>query len=369
MMTRGRSHGPTAVGMGFAVLAYLIVTASLTGCERDPGTARAQQAVKSGMSIKFIGLCPEDPRWPGITGGAQRYADAVPTVRAEFATLPKAPAASVRGALTEVLKNKPAAVCLYVTARDAADPDTLEGVLETIQRSAALLITVGHQYPDQRVFGHVGVNLPETAERLGENLKQVARTRRSYLLCHEQGASVTATNCYLRFSSAAARQPGLELLEERNAYDSPRDTATVLQEMLSLFPHAGLVVTLNPMVWLEGGTELTQRLRRHNEGFRFATLSTAPPLWGQLGTPSAPGPAAALVGPLDGDLGYAAAEMAVEALMGQDKPTTLRWIEGEIVTAANLPDFARRYSAAANGLDISGYLPAGAFPAARVGDE
>lgn len=358
-MARHRIRTISATGLGLASLTYTIAIASLTGCERDPNHTRAKQLITRGVQIEFIGPGDKNSSWPGIVGGARRYAAAVPTVRVEATTVPAEPLAEVHKVLAEALRNKPEAVCLYISPADVANPIALQAKLSQIHNSAALIVTIGYPYPDERVFGHVSVNLPGTAEFLGNHLKQIARQHRSYILCHEQGANETATTCYRRFISAASRQPDLNLLLEQNTFNPPRDTAAVLDETFALFPHVGLVVTLNPTVWLESGADLIKRLRQRNKDFRFVTLSAAPQLWHRLGTPSQPGPAAALVGPIDGDLGYAATEMAVQVLMSQNKPPKLHWIDAEIVTAETLPDFARRYRAAANGLDVSEFLPAG----------
>jgi len=44
-------------------------------------------------------------------------------------------------------------------------------------------------------------------------------------------------------------------------------------------------------------------------------------------------------------------------LLGVERRRSLRRIPCEIVTAETLPDFARRYSEAAGGLDVAPFLP------------
>jgi hypothetical protein len=67
------------------------------------------------------------------------------------------------------------------------------------------------------------------------------------------------------------------------------------------------------------------------------------------------GEAAALVGPLDGEIGAAAVELAITGLMQVSDTPRLRTISCELVTAATLPDFAQRYAQAA-GLDPAALL-------------
>ncbi len=128
--------------------------------------------------------------------------------------------------------------------------------------------------------------------------------------------------------------------------------------LLERFPNAGLVVSLDPALWLTPQAGWERDLRQVSGDFRFATLSAAPSLWSRLGTPERPGEAAALVGPLDGEIGYAAVEMAAQLLLGASQIVRERAVPCELVTADNLADFARRYAAAANGLDVQPFLPA-----------
>lgn len=276
----------------------------------------------------------------------------VPTLRGEFETPRENTELSLRAAVRRVLEHRPRVVCLHVT-----DPELAAASFDLIAAEKVLLMTMGQRCQDAHVYGHVGVSLPEAADCLGENLARVAAGRRSYLLLHERGLSPEATECHRRFITGVQRHHGITVLQQENAAQSDRSPANLVEELLGRFPHAGLVVTLNPDVWLAARVGWDRRLRQLNQDFRFATLAAPPRLWRRLGTPAEPGDAAALVGPLDGEIGYAAVHMAVQALVSTGAPLTARTIECELVTAENLADFAERYAAAANGLDVSDYLP------------
>ena len=343
-------------GASAAISLYLLAGALVIGCDRTSRTNPGRSLLKEGAPIIVVSPHADDPRWPGIRGGVLRYAKAVPTIRVECVVPPQDTPDSLRATLTAVLKKQPAAVCLYVTESDAREPTALRANLDRIARAQAVLITIGWSFDDKRVYGHVGVNLPEAAELLGRELARIAAPRHAYLLIHRDGASPLSTNCYQRFTSAARSQAGLTLLQDENLADRSRSPAQVVEDLLGLYPSAGLLVTIEPDVWLTAPAGWVRKLRSLNRDFHFATLSAAPPLWGQLGTVATPGDAAALAGPLDGDLGYAAVELAVQALTSEREPMPVRWIPCELVTAENLPDFARRYSVAAGGLDVSRYL-------------
>jgi|GEM_PF-867316 len=353
MTVRRSGRSPSAVRSAPLSL-YLLGLALVIGCEPPPGDHPGSAKLKAGVPIIVVGSHPDDPHWPAIRGGALRYAQAVPTVRVECVTPPRDTPQALRDELVRVLQRQPVAVCLHVTAQDVAEPTALRANLDRIARAATLLITVGVQFNDPRIFAHVGANLPESAELLADNLPRLLTPRRTCVVVHRASAGPSTANLYNRFRSAVRRQPGVVILQEADVGGG--DQAAAIEELLTLYPHAALVVTLDPSVWLEPRPDWEYRLRRANPGFRFATLSAAPPLWGRLGTPAAPGSAAALVGPLDGELGYAAVELAVRAVSGSQSVSRECWIPCEVVTPTNLLDFARRYSAAAGGLDVSRYL-------------
>lgn len=302
--------------------------------------------------VVVIGPAEGHPRWPGICGGARRYLTAVPSLRAVVAAPSDATSDSLMATLRPLLDLRPNAVCLFI-----ADPNAAHAAAELILSRQVLLVTMGRRLEDLRVSEHISVDWLGAAELLGESLSSIAGGRRSYLLVHENGRGTEATNCYLRFRSGVAQEYDMVLLQESVAPADGSPPERVVEELLGRFSHAGLLVTLNPDVWLSAGTAWKRELRQRNGTFRFATLGAPPKLWRQLGTPAAPGDAAALVGPLDGEIGFAALEVVVHLIVNPNGRSPGHTIPCELVTAATLPDFARRYSVAANGLDVSFALP------------
>ncbi len=332
---------------------YLIVIAALTACERSPDSLPKAETSAHGLRIAVVGAHEAHPQWPGIRGGAQRYFTGVPSLVGDFAAAREATPQSLVAAVERVLERKPNAVCIQVTDADAARP-----AVDLIVRSQVILVTMGTPTGDERATKHIGVDWPGGAELLAANLPRIAAGRKSYLFLHARGRDENATLCYQRFASAVARRFEVTCLQELNATNDPRSPATVVADMLRLFPHAGLLLTLETDVWLTGRAGWLTDLRALNREFRFATLSAVPVLWPRLGTPEAPAEAAALVGPLDGELGYAAVEAAARKLLSPTSVFPAPVIPCELVTPENLADFARRYSAAANGLNVAAFLPA-----------
>lgn len=341
---------------------YLLAAMTLTGCDRPQASGRPVRLPTTGSLIAVIGMSAFDPQWPAIRGGAERRAGMVSDLRFEYAVPRDGSPAELEKLVEEILARRPTAICLHVTDTAAARP-----VAERILKTDARLVTMGTPIPGISPFAHVGVNWPGGAELLGRRLDEIAAGRRSYLLLHENGRDETATHCYARFFTAAQGQ-SLRLLEERNAASfatpnaAPASTAAEgpppsaqqqqILEMLRHFPNAGLVITLDSQPWLSLRPRLTLDARN-----RLATLGAAPPLWLRLRS----GEAAALVGPLDGEIGRVAVELVLQSLTGETPRGTVRQIECELTTPATLDDFARRYAEAGR-LNLADLLPPAAAP-------
>lgn len=347
---------------GAATTTYLLFLFILTACEQSPPTSPRVELHKGSVLVSVVGPHRNHPREAGVLGGATRYFSELPAVGGECTAPADASDAALTASVRDILEHQPAAVCLWVS-----DPEIATDAIDLIAAEQILLVTMGDPVDDDRVYGHVTVALPEGAEFLARNLRTIIPGHSSYLLTHENGKSEYDTRIYLRFITTARQahvETEMRLLRSVPGPDEPWSPVDLpahrerVGELLELFPNAALVVTLNPDVWLIRKAGWERELRQLNQGFRYATLAAPPLLWPDLGTASAPGLAAALVGPLDGEIGHAAVELAVQGLYNTTGAPRTRTVPCELVTASSLPDFARRYAAAANGLDVSAHLPA-----------
>ncbi len=337
------SRLPVGLGAGLrAGFAYLLLSVALTGCERSPTSASGARIGSTEVLVYLIGPSGYCPRWPAIAGGAERCAQQLPYLRFEAVRLYGGTPGQSSTTLTDILGKKPFAICLYVT-----DPVAARPIAEQILADGPVLVTMGVPIDGIKVFAHVDPCVANAAELLGENLIKIAAGRTSYLLLHDNGKDALATRCYRRFMTAAGAQYALTLLEQRSAADPETSPPQILAQMVKRFHRARLVVTLSPEVWLTVPPEVVLKKQT-----RFATLGAFPELWPHLRS----GWALALVGPLDGEIGYAAMELVLAAITKSREFGTQRFILPELVTPQTLDDFARRYAAAA-GLDLADLIP------------
>jgi ABC-type sugar transport system substrate-binding protein len=336
-----------------AALALLLGASFFMGCGTAHDRATGGRTLPADALIALIGPPATDAKSAAICGGAQRYAARYPNVHCLTIAPPDAEPASFTTAVDEALGQQPLAICLYLK-----DPH-IEQVIERIREKSIVLVTIGLPLKNAAVYGQVEVGLPEAAEILANNLKSLLppavnsygheRRERSYALFHADGRDQSASDTYARFIATLRDQPDLACLEQINTSSSGRTPQQLIAGTLGRFSTVELIVTLDPEPWLLLHPRLHLPARNH-----FATLGAAPRLWPRLQS----GEALALVGPLDGEIGYAAMELAAQGLMAIPDAPTRRTIHCELVTKANLDDFARRYAAAAN-LDPRDLLPFG----------
>ncbi len=338
----GRRHLP----------AVLLVIA-LAGCEK---ASQPPAGDGDGVhTILVVGRRGDDPQWPGICGGAERFGVDVGMVDVRISLPDGSTWDAYRACVEQGVADGADAICLQVTPADLAEPDELSRVIDVVARLQLALVTMGQSANDPRVYGEVRVDRAAGAELLAQRLDEVAAGRQSYLLVADPDANPVANATYQRFAHVARRQVDLHLLRESKAgrqLGTPRDQ---IEELLALFPNAGLIVTLDPEPWITAPDGWLQKVRGLNSRFRFVTLSTVPDLWHHLGTAAAPGNAAALIGPIDGEIGYQACRLALRGLLTQRETSPIEWIPNELVTPTTLDDFAERYAKAANGLDLRRY--------------
>ena len=289
-----------------------------------------------------IGPAADDPTWPAIRGGAQRYAATLPNLVFDYVAPTDDDHAARKLLIDQCIERTPKAICLYVTEAgrgSGSDNDPFAALAEEIRRNNILLVTMGRRLGDgSRYYAHVGVDLAWAADAVGRNLAAIAVDKRSYLLLHQRDLSAQSTRIYNRFTLAARHDANMTRLRELRAAPSAAEQQRQLREMLAEFPNVGLIVTLTPRLWLEQPTGAALHSRN-----RFVTLSTSPSLWPRLRK----GEAAALAGPLHGEIGYTAVSKAWTGLLAGEALGRVELIPCELVKPDSLDDFAKRYAESA----------------------
>jgi ABC-type sugar transport system substrate-binding protein len=332
-----------------AFMVRLITTVSLclvvlAACDTRKRPS-ALQSSKPPQVVALIGPPQSSPQGPAIRSGAEQAAKLLPGVQLVVRTPAAEGAASMQAVVRDVASLNPRVVCLWVSSPEDGTP-----VAKELQSRGALIVTMGTKILDPLYYGHVDANVAGGAEQIGQQLSAIAGQGRAYVLVHESGRNTLATQCRDRFLLGIEHQIGMTLLEEQNATESPLAMREIVEQLISRFENVSLVVTFSPEAWLGPGLPLGQ-------ANRFTTMPASPALWKHLRS----GKAAALVGPLDGEIGSAAIELASRAIAEDKSRGGIRVVRCEVVTAQNLDDFASRYAKAA-GVPVADLLDSAPRP-------
>lgn len=314
-------------------LIFLVAACFFIGCDRktDP---KAGQTSAGGPDTRvvFIGPSQDDPRAQSILGGARQAVRGMTHLRFEFVSPPATDHESHIRMLREALRIGAPGVCIFLN-----EPEDLSPLADEIRNSATTLVTIGCRPRVVEPYTHVEIDLPGGAEMISRNLAQLAEGRKTYALVHARSRSAQDRACYERFVSHQPGAAAMTMVDARDFAELRAAPAAVISRILADFRSVSLVVTLSPEAWLSTDPPFSLP-----EGRRFVTLSAVEPLWPRLRS----GEAAALVGPIDGEIGAVAMHILLRGIAREQPEMPVRMISCRFVTRENLEEFAEQYRAA-----------------------
>lgn len=303
----------------------------MSGCSSDEAASRRTAKIKG--SVFIIGLSETHPQWPAIRDAALHYAQKRPLIDCRAQAPNTLSQQDLNATVEQAIRDKPNVICLLVNNADTALTSA-----QTIISTGITLITAGTRLDLPNVYAHVSIDYATAAEHLGTHLPHIADDRKAYLLLHAAAANAEQEARHARFLAAAGRHAGPRLLDQQDQSRSRYTPAQLVELMLKRFPRSRLVVTLTPDAWLERPPE--NLLPDHTD---LITFGTSPALWPLLEN----GRALALVGPLDGEIGRDALDLAMQAILEIPRTSSERIVSCEMITRDTFEDFAARYEAAA----------------------
>lgn len=324
---RSRKPRPLHAQRFLSVL-FAAVAALAPGCER-PDDPRAPKYLPDAQTvIAIVGPSQPDPAWPAVRNAFSRSIAAIPPHRVR-AVMPQSDSAAERArCLQLVADSRAAAVCLWGETT-LYDPD----LLASLAARGVVVVTIGPERVAASVFGTVQVTWGQAAELLAASLPQIAPQSRSAILLHENDQSPDGSQRYARFRAAFSQQRAVQLLASAALTGDHEADQREILETLNRFPNAGVVISLTARPWLHAGRNpLAERANR------FAIVGCSPALW-----PTIAAGRLVAVGPIDGEIGRAAAELVLAGLTRSEPVGQKRVVRCELVSGETLADFRQRY--------------------------
>ena len=240
---------------------------------------------------------------------------------------------SLESAVSGALQDRPDALLVY-----ADDLAILEAACALAKPSHTPIFAFGPELGDAPVAGAVIIDYTAGAELLAKSFPDLIGDKQSFVLAHRAAAGKWWAAVVDRFNTGMPRHAGARRLAERDAAATGESTEAAVMHLLNDYRSAGVVVTLDPFAW-SSPTRVLPAPQRH----RLLTLGATPDLWPLLRA----GEITALVGPNHAVVGARVAKMASEWLLNPGSTLDFDKVGCEIITAADLPDFAARCAAAA----------------------
>ncbi|MBL8877512.1 MAG: hypothetical protein JNG88_00205 [Phycisphaerales bacterium] len=316
-----------------AIILLSAVTVRIIGCDRAASEkpATGPQPAVSGRVV-FIGPSQDAPESEAVVAGARSIAARASYLRFEFLSPPATDRDMNSRMAGEAIRSGAAGVCVYLNnARD------LQPLADELRGSGIVLVTMGAQPSGVSPYQHINIDLAGGAELIAENLPKFATGRKTYSVIHARSRSAIDEACYERFVSHRPGESVMVQVAERDVFNPSVPPSRAISDILVAFRSTAIVVTLDPEVWLTSEPPFALDEQR-----KFITLGAVEPLWARLRN----GEAAALIGPLDGEIGAAAMQGMLRGLARESAPTPVRTIPCHLVTRDTLDEFAKSYQVA-----------------------
>jgi hypothetical protein len=323
---------PSALSAVLPLLASLAAAGALlavAGCSRDPAA--------TGTPTALVGGDEHDPAWQAVVSAAKHAADRNGNLELSILSRPHGEPLSSADLVQQAVADGAKIVGLWVT--EPTLPINAERLAEQGIQLITLNATIDNWNGPQLV-----VDYADAVDTLAQDLPKLAPDTTSYVLIHQAAANDRSAQLLDRFRQAAPQQvvsgqnPRFVRLADYDRSEWPGPVQELLAAILDEYPHVGLIITLDPELWLADLPPF-----QLPDGKQFITLGSAMPLWERLRQ----GEAIALCGPIHGEIGRVFVAMASDAAAPRESPPRRRFVDCEIITAANLEAFATRYVQAA----------------------
>ncbi len=290
--------------------------------------------------VAFIGAGQDDPVWPILRAGAERFIRDFGAIEVRYA----APGIDSPGQQIEVIRSlsRPLlrGLCIQVI-----EPEPLCPVFDELAKSGVRIVTVMRPVVHPAVDGHVGYDDAAIGRELGNLVVQhLPRPRPpavpTIMILHEGRRSRAMRERYDACLDALSREPSIE---RRGSADCGGDPVRARAEIASAavrFPQLSGWVALEPWpvrAWSPDG----DRKSPLPEGCVLITCGAEPALWPYIESNVCP----AVVGFDYGDAGFMAMQFCQGAIQSSEERGRLYPVPIRVVTAATLARYKQDWAA------------------------
>lgn len=278
------------------------------------------------FAVAFIGAGKNDPLWPALRAGAERYVH-------EFelpGILIDAPRVASPTEQIKLLKSLPGkgyrGVCVQVN-----DPTVLDPVIHQLCSAGVRVVTmVQDAAPDVR-SAFVGVDNAAIGRALADAVVERLNGDGSIIVIHAGEDHPIDGDRLWAFRSAISAHPGIKIYFWLDCHDRPAEAERLIREHAARFPNLDAFVSLDnwPLRFLEGKPRLLPK------SCQLITVGGDPGYWRYIED----GTVGAMIEARHGRTGFEAMRLCEKAIQNETIFVPRTDLSLESVTASTLDDF------------------------------
>jgi ABC-type sugar transport system substrate-binding protein len=314
----------------------------LPACENDSqpgvGGTRYRRIPTGAGYIAFIGAGQDDPLWPVLRAGAERFEREQGLIEVRYAAppivSPDQQATLIRSLTTPTLRG----LCVQVI-----DPDSLGPVLDRARQNGAAIVTMGRRANYSPIHGNVGYDEEAIGRALADATVRYLKSRGAIMILHEGQKDRPMRRRYGAFMEAIEPVLGIERWAEIDCQGDPYRAREEIRARSERFPGLSAWVSLAPwplLAWSPSSATASAPASPLPDGCKLITCGAEPTVWPFLESGLCP----IVVGFDYHDMGAKALQFCQAATEGGVITPREYTVPVRMVTPTNLAEYKRDWA-------------------------
>lgn len=307
--------------------------AALCSC-RDSGPVEKAPVRKEPGLIAFIGAGRDDPLWPLLRAGAQRFEREYGRIEVRYDAPAIVSAEQQARLIQSLIHSSLRGLCVQVVAGAPLEP-----VFARVVQSGGQIITMCRRTDLPNVAGHVGYDDEAAGRALAEETVRYLNGQGTIMLLHEGQRDPAMRVRFRAFEEAIRRHPRVERLADTDCGGDPLLARRQIADFFARYPRLSAWVSLAPWPLLEGATERAGASALP-AGCRLIPCGAEPATWPYIESGACP----VAVGFAYHDAGFTALQFCQAAARSPGSGAREYTIPIRVVTPASLEEYRRDWA-------------------------
>lgn len=223
------------------LIATACTTLLLLSACKDSEEKRYRRIPEGAGVIAFVGAGQNDPLWPILRAGAERFEREQGLVEVHYAAPPVVSPEQQIALIRSLINPSLRGVCVQVI-----DPNSLGPVLTQARQSGAQIVTIMRRVENIRVDGHVGYDQEAIGKALADATVRYLNSQGSIMILRDGGPDRAMRNRYESFMDVIKPVLGIERWAEAECEGDPLRARREIVSLSARFPRLSAWVSMAP---------------------------------------------------------------------------------------------------------------------------